>query len=621
MSSLYKNNYIESYNEEILLNILNGKTPYTPNPNNLRERCTYITLQHYLIKYIEENGKSKITNKLLTKYYEDFINNPHLFVDSPIIRNGFLNRFVSKKLREKLIEHRNIYYNPLEIKKIYIKLTKNKELTIQESNRLYALLIYEIKRKNDKYNIVINECIKRILNSNKNIRQLSEMELKFYCTYIAQHAGENAVYPDVHIIKTKSDLNGFENKNIIYINKNSDYAKELFLMTKTTCHEVRHAVQEKESRNSNTKAGFEMAIYNLLFKYLQSKNYDTRQLNYYYSGIEINADDFGFYKAGILLKTLGREDLRRKLFEIEQNEHSQRHLYEFMVDKNYLPKSTDAYIVENIDKIIKAHPEELEEYRVLKNFYNNDGTRKTLGNLLAHRMNQKFEDRGLYDNYINYEIAKNKLFHIDLVHTKPEINRKLFETLKEIYENKIQLFNNYCADKDYNHLKPSQIKATTLYQIKIMDNILTFIEQNIDYVLASKEEKQISKNSFIYGFILGLRDFNLNNINNDVIKNNPIIQERIKSLFEKHNYIVNKFNEEYIKNRIEDLSIEEKHELIVTPDGNNMQLQDFLYYEVLPKLDAHSEVLINGHKVHVSNVIKICKAQLNDKNNTNQSIK
>ena len=621
MSNLYKKNYIEGYNEKILLSILDGKTSYIPDPYNLKERRLYVTLQHRLIEYIEKNGKTKTTNKFLKKYYTDFINNPHLFIDSPLVETAFLNRFIPKKEKEKIIEYKTVYFNPLEIKRLYTKLTKNKKLTDQEANRLYSFLISELKKQNSKYNDIINRCIRRILNSNKKISQLNETELRFYCTYIAQHAGENVVYPDVHIIRENPELNGFENRNIIYINKYSTYAKELYLITKTVCHEVRHAVQEKEARNKNTKTGFEMARYNLFFKYLKSKKYDIYHLNYYYSGIEINADDFGFYKGGVLLKTLGRDDLRRKLSLIELNEHNQRHLYKFMVDKNHLPKSIDAYVVENMDKIIKAHPEELKEYGVLRNLYNDDGTKKSLGKLLLQRMNQRYEDRGLYDNYINYEIDKYKLLSIDLASTSKETNKRLFETLKEVYDSNITLFHNYCADQDYKYIKPSQIRATTLYQIRIIDNLLDFINQNIDYVLSCKEEKPINKNSFIYGFILGLRDFNLSNINNEVIKNNPEIQYKVKILLEKHNNIVKKFNEEYIKDRIEDLSIEQKHELIETPEGTNMQLQDFLYYDILPKTNAHVEVLINGYRVHLSNVIKICKSQIYDKNDTSYHTK
>lgn len=616
MSVLYKNNYITSYNKKEIIDILTGKTSYIPDPYNLQERRKYITLQHFLIKYIEEKGKTKITNDLLSKYYKDFANNPSLFVDSPLIREDFLNRFITKRVNEKVKECRNKYFSSKDIKELYIKLMQNNVLNNQEKNRLYSYLIIKLRSNDTRFNTIIDECAKKILNSNKKVRNLNETELKFFCTYIAKHAGGNVVFPNLHIMQDRPELGGFELENIVYINKESMGSDELHMITKTVCHEVRHAIQEKESKNKNTKTAFEMARHVLFSKYLKSNDYDVYKINYRYSGIELDAEDYGYYYSKVLLSTMGRRDLAEKVRENETLKHKRRHLYEFMIDVGKSAKTTDAFVVEYMDTIIKNHPEELKEYKVLNNLYNEDGSRKSLSNLLAHRTNQGFEDRGLYDNYMNYEIAKNRLFELDLANTKKDVSEKLFKSLGNIYRDKAILFKEYCDDKEYDKVSQKQIKNTTLYQLKLLDNILNFIDQKMNYVLDCKEEKQISNRSFIYDFIYDFRDFNLNNINNEVIKNDPLIKERMNKLLEKHSSIVKKFNEEYIKNKIEDLTIEEKHSIITTPEGYNIQLQDYLYYDILPRLDSHSTVDINGQKVHVSNIIKALKNEVgNQKDN------
>lgn len=621
MSSLYKKNYISNFNSDEMLNILTGKTQYIPDPYNLKERRKYITLQHHLIKYLEENGKTKTINKLLNKYYTDFINRPDLFVDSPLIRDDFLNRFIPTRVREKIKECRNKYYNPIETKKLYTKLLKNQTLSTEEKNKLYSFLINKLKGKDERYNAIFDECAKKILNSHKQIKYMTDTELKFYCSYVAKHAGANSVFPDVHIIDDEPDISGKEYNNIVYINKNNQYSNELYLITRTVCHEVAHAIQEKEAKNKNTRAGFEMAMHVLFLKYLNSENYNVYDINYRYSKIEIDAENYGLYYSKVLLSTLGRRDLAEKIREIENNKHKRRHLYEFMYDIGKHPKSVDAFIVQYMDDIIEIHPEEIKTYKVLRNIYNDDGTRKSLSNLLAHRSNQGFEDRGLYDNYMNFEIAKNRLFELDLANTKKDVSGKLFRALGDIYRDKALLFKEYCDDKEYDKVDKNQIRVTTLYQLKLLDDILNFINQKIDYVLACKEEKQISNRSFIYNFIYDFRDFNLKNINNEVIKNDPVIQERYNKLMEKHNSIVKKFNEQYIKDKIEDLSIEEKHEVIETPEGLYMQLQDYLFYDLLPKTDSHLQTTINNKKVHISNIIKVCKKQIKDDINTNDNIK
>lgn len=618
MSVLYKNNYVTSYNKKEIIDILTGKTPYIPDPYNLQERRKYITLQHFLIKYIEEKGKTKITNDLLSKYYADFANNPSLFVDSPLIREDFLNRFITKRVNEKVKECRDKYFSSKDIKELYIKLMQSNALNNQEKNRLYSYLITKLRSNDKKFNIIIDECAKKILNSNKKIKNMNDTELKFFCTYVAKHAGGNRVFPDLHIMKDRPELGGFELENIIYINKESTNSDELHMIVQTVCHETRHAIQEKEARNNSSKTAFEMARHILFSKYLKSKDYDVYHLNYRYSDIELDAENYGFYYSKVLLSTMGRRDLAEKVREKESLKHKRRHLYEFMLDVGKAYKTTDAFVVEYMDSIIKNHPEEIKEYKVLSNLYNDDGTRKSLSNLLAHRMNQGFEDRGLYDNYMNYEIAKNRLFEIDLANTKKDINEKLFKSLGNIFRDKAILFKEYCDDKEYQKANQNQIKNTTLYQLKLLDNILNFIDQKMNYVLDCKEEKEISNRSFIFDFIYDFRDFNLDSIANEVIKNDSLIKERMNKLLEKHSSIVKKFNEEYIKNKIEDLSIEQKHSIITTPEGYNIQLQDYLFYDILPRLDGHSTVDINGKKVHISNIIKALKNEVeNQKSNSN----
>lgn len=613
MSSIYNKGYIKKSEEKRILDMLEGRTNYLPNPNNLKERYGYIIFQHYLVKYIEEHGKTPRIKEIINKYFEDFTKYPHLFVDSPLLDNRFIDRFMPLKLRVKTHMLKFKYYESNDNKKLYDSLIKGDNLSKENKNKLYSFLLYQMRKNYNKYSKEIENCAKLILNSNKKVQELSDIELKFYCTFVAKRAGYDKVFPDIHIIDDKPSRNGFELHNIVYINKHSDNVHELFEITKTVCHETRHAIQEKDSKNKNSRIAFEMARHLLFNKYLNTDVYNVYDRNYRYSGIELDADDYGYYYSKVLLQTLDRSDLSDKVQRMEINNHYKRHYYEFIEDINGMMISPDIFTVQHMDAIIKKHPSELNNYKALNNLYNKDGSRKSLGELITLRVNQSHEDRGLYDNYINYEISKNRLFNIDLVRTPSALQEKLFKSLSNICSDKVTLFLDYCNDDEYKNVDTNQIRVSTLYQINLLDNLYNYIDQHMEYIMTFKESNTSTENSFIYNYLRDFRHFNINNIKNEVIKNDPEIRSRVNSLLNKYNNIVKKNNESYIKEAIQDLTIEQKHSVITTPEGNKTQLIDYLYFDLLPRLDAQTMVNLNGKITHASSIIKFYKEQLKNK--------
>ena len=618
MSSLYNKGYLNTYDDEKMLNIIEGKTSSIPDPNKIEDRYTYVGLQHYLIKYIEENGKKNNVKLLLNKFYDDFIKYPYRFVDSPLIENGFLNRFVPLPLSIKIHTLKYKYFESYNNLDLYETLMKRKKLNNDQKNNLYSFLIYQMKNNYNEYSIEIEKCIKDILNSNKPVSKLSEMEIKFYCVYVAKKTSQGQVSPDIHLMTLHPCYGGFEKDNIIYINKTAPHIDRIEILTKVICHETRHAMQEKDAKTKNSKTAFEMARQLLFERYINKDVFQLYKDNYQYLGIELDADSYGYYYSTVLLQTLGRKDLADKLQEEAKERLQKRHFYECVKIIDGLDSPIDEFNVENLDAIIKKHPEELKTFKVLRNLYNDDGSRKPLSNLIARRIKQGFDYRGIYDNYINYEIIKDKLHTIDLVKTPKNIQEKYFKSLSEICSDKVLLLKEYCADTEYKNTESDQIISTTLYQINLLDKILGYIDQNMNYVLACKEKKILNEMSFIYNFIRDLNGFDLNNINNKVIEKDPTIKQKISILKNKHQSIAKKYNMQCINDMINDLSIEEKHALIVTPEGRTTQLIDYLYYDLLPNLNTNSTISFNGKKTHITNIIKYYKTQIKE---INQSIK
>lgn len=616
MSSLYNKGYITASVDRKVNKILTEGGSFDIDVDDLSNREAYVVVQHCLIKYIEQHGKTDNVDKMLKKFYDDFITHPHLFLDSPLVKDGFLDRFMPKEFREKAKKFRSEYYNVNSCSKIYEKLMKNYSLSDKEKNRLYAYLIKQIESGNPNYNNAINNCINKILSSNKTIKELNDMELKFYCKFIAQKEGEyNEVYPDVHIVSRKPTNGGFEMAGSIFINKDTEYTKSLALVTQTVCHETRHAIQEKLSKEKINKVSFEYARHELFVKYLMTEDYDVYHKNYRYSGIELDAEETGYANAAALLSSFGRNDMAEEVRNQRREKFDRRHFYEYMLGKDKHMINADDFIVGYLDEIIKNNPEEVKNYKALTAIYNEEGKRKPFTRIIGNLMFQGIDDRGLYDNYVNYGIVRDELDRLDLQRAGKENCRKLFDSLSYIYQTKSYMFNEYCNDTNYskNNLD-IHVEKSTSYELDLLNKIISYVDKNMDIVLDSNDEDKLSSSGFIHRFIYYFRDFDASKIKNEAIKNSPEIQERLNKLLSSTDSVIRKFNRQYIKDRIKDLSSEQLNTTIKTPDGVNMTLNEYLFYDLLPRIDGHTTIEVDGRKLYVDKIIKNCIDEVNKVN-------
>ena len=134
MSSLYNKEYIQSVNINRLIDYIEGRR--TIDFNDLTKRKDMVVLQHYLIKYIEENGKTKNINNCLYKIYVAFGNNPELFVDSPLIKDGFINRYMPEDMKNKIKNFKNAYFDEKTVLKLYEKSKKQLRKRPQRSPQI-----------------------------------------------------------------------------------------------------------------------------------------------------------------------------------------------------------------------------------------------------------------------------------------------------------------------------------------------------------------------------------------------------------------------------------------------------------------------------------------------------
>ena len=313
---MYEQKYIDIIGEDNFKKLLDNQT-YNFNINDISSKniATYYAFQHFLIKsYINNYNKPKCV-EYLKKMYMDFNKNPYLFCDSPLIKNEVLNKIIdNEEVRNKIINYRNNYFDLKSVSFLYEK-KKNQELTNEEKNRYYSYLILKLNNPNTKTEELLNNEIMEILNTDYS--KLNDMQLKFYCQYVSNYSKGKGYNTTVMIGKEPSGnegmMRGSQMNDFIFINK--DAFNEIGMLTKTVCHETRHSIQYHDSKEKNTKAGFELAQKELFRKYLNTNNYNSYTSNYRYSSIEIDAEISGHHKASVFLSMFNKKDLAEQIRE------------------------------------------------------------------------------------------------------------------------------------------------------------------------------------------------------------------------------------------------------------------------------------------------------------------
>lgn len=598
---MYNQQYIDSIGEENFKRLIDGKISYRPNINDINSKNQQINyaFQHFLIKAYINGYNRNACASYLKQFYNDFYNKPYLFCDSPLIKNDVLQAiFGDSEQKQKIISYRDNYYNAKDINQL-LSQRKNSLLSPGEKDRYYAYLTALVNTDNKQNEQFLKNEIEKIINT--DFDKLSDMQLKFYCQYVSKYATENRGFKTTVMIgKDEPRLKGYQTKGYIFINK--DAIKSLDLLTKTVCHETRHSIQSHEAHGKDTLAGFELAQMELFCKYLNSKTYDSYHKNYRYSTIELDAEQVGHWSASVFFTMFKKQELAEKVRESRRTTTDERNYYSFMLDENNKALTTDEFIVANLDKIIMSSPKELNNYPVLKNMYNQDGTKKSFVSIMSGRMRETVDNRGIYDNYINYGIANNELNNIPLNNANRDTIRRYAESLSSIYRDYAQELNNYYQDNTNKH-NPKQVAFATNYKLMLSYKLLSYVDDNYDTIINAFDDKEFNHTNPIYWFIHDLRDLNIDDIKNDAIKNNPEMLKNIKAIKEKSDNISRKFNASYMKDKLGKLPSEVLSSSIVVPEIGSVNFQDYFINIILPKMDGHKKVIINNKEYYVGDLI------------------
>lgn len=609
----YNQSFIDILGEDILERILLNPASLNNNNHSFKINRLYYIMQHYLAKCIVNGNISVNHQRCIEKMYQDFYQKPWRFIHSPLLKNGIIDKFFGDQA-DTVKQFRDNYFNEATAIRLYRK-SKTQSLTWPEQCQLYSFFIKNLNTSNTKLQEVIKREIIKIINSNKKVNELNPMELEFYCQYIAN---TTMTKPIVMIGEERLSLHGEEFYNLVSINRRMECS--IALLTKTVFHECRHAVQEEEINNEDSVLGFEMAQFILFIKYLNTRDYDSYHENYRFSSIELDAENSGHYDAELFFYQLNKRDLIRELKSNRAQKLEKRNYYAFMYDERKIPMSVDKFVVENMDKIIREHPDELKNYPVLRHFYHHDGRKKSFLTILQQRTNQA-ENKRMYEYYLNYGIRNDEFAKIDLNSLSEENISNLMPALGTLYRDKVCKIIDYFEDTEtYNDSNKNdftykRIQTTTCYELLLAQKILSFIDENFDKIVSSYANTDLSKlrnNHPLYSFLYDFRDFNPDMIKNEALKNNRVLMAKLKDFFQKYNQVLKKFNSVYIKQRLEEIPESTKKSNVII-DDQEMTLEQFMLQYAIPRMDTHQKIKIGSEKVNVGDILyRIRKQGIND---------
>ena len=605
---MYEQRFIDLIDEKDLDNIISNQSsmPTSINDRSMNDQAMYYAFQHYIIKASKDPKRKKLCDKYIGIFYDDFINNPHLFYNSPLLRNTNIDLLLTNpSMNSKIKNFRDTYFDPQYAKKLYNK-ERTTPLTDKEKNRLYSFFLTRIN--NPKFETYFKDEIKRILNN--DYKSLSDSELAFYGQYVSNFsAGIYGIKEPTHVVIGKEPSARGVQGGDAFILLARDNIDSLALFTKTACHETRHVYQKYSSKNKDNREAFDIATFNLFAKYLNTSTYDSYHNNYKYSGIEIDAEVNGHSSAIVFLNQFDKKDYSQDVKDNRQKVVATRKYYPFMKDVNGKPHPIDTFIAEELDKIIAAHPEELKNYPVLKDLYYSDGKVRPFSNIMFSRINHTIDNRRVYSNHIFNGIYKGELSTIDLSKSDDEYIKSFSNTLSMIYRDAV--FSNlwhYIKDEevsfDSKKLNERQIIFATNYYLDLANQILNFTYSNFDLLMFPYMNGEVDNNNPLFNFFYDFRDFTLDNIDNPVIKKNQNTINRIMELKRKTDWIIYKYNIAFIQSRIKDYPDEILNYSFNYKDKGEIT---FKYYceNILPKmLDGHQEMNTKDGKLYVGSFLK-----------------
>ena len=431
---------------------------------------------------------------------------------------------------------------------------------------------------------------------------------------------------NVHIVNFNStetegikEPGGNYSNEIIRITKKSSIISDLDRFLQVMCHETEHAIQEYASKNEDSVIALDTATDKILRDYLTTEKYNPYMNNYQYSEIETDANEMGWHYSSALLSTLGLQNRAKRQIDRESEEVKSNN-FEFSFKQNPQNQfvTLEEMQIDELRKIIKENPELKQEYPVLQNFYNNDGTEKPFEELIvdASKSSRGGETYELYKNYLIYQARQDSFSNLDLSRFNDEEKARIYITAtKLLSDSRIKIEKHARRSQevlkgrnklDHDDANDILIK-TGKENITTFINLLSIFSNNYEEIRRLEEMGLIPINYNGTNSIKGNLE-SLNNINLKKYDNLPYYRELglaqalsgeiVQKIYIRENK--KKVNEELAK--YDDTTLSSQ---VTLPNGMGVTLRDYIENNLFKQMDKHGFVVTpDGQQIDLSAAIQ-----------------
>lgn len=375
--------------------------------------------------------------------------------------------------------------------------TRNKEIIAMQED-----LIYDLLTKKRNYGYKETEFVVNFIAT----EEMKKYDLEGYCHLSDYQAGTITKFEGT---KKSSicDLSTTINREfgIKALNDKEDLGKLIY----TICYQIKKLKQiddiQTRIRNEET---INALTDNILNEFLPEDKKEYYKRNHYLDSAEMNAQMVGYNNAITYLRKYGMTGQASDLLD-----EKDAHIYKVLSEKQHQEEqkeSSEQYKYREINSLVKEHPKLLSKYPQLQTIYNQDGTPKSLQQLLIEKgkfkRKNKEDNPNIYHSTINVLIDKNELAKLDFSSMNQEEIYKVMHALSEQY--------NYYANASHNYLSAKAIgeefgsqngntKDNLDKNIDIMKSRYQKIETVLDILYDRfgekyKQKKEYKQDQFMY---------------------------------------------------------------------------------------------------------------------------
>lgn len=606
-------------------------------------------IDNYILKHIDSlkpDVKNFVTN-YLNQVYLGFLKQPEIYITSPLLKDELVNKISASQYKEAFEKKKQ------EVSKsswqIFQK-SLTQPITDKEKDLLANFFIKMIDTKNEALKNAIDIFVKKIIRDScievkKDgkiefnyipISKMNSSELRLVAFYTSRFVNKQNLIKNVHIVQFSGGQGGCYFDGIIELSKMGSGIQDMDMFLQCICHETQHAIQDYVSKKESSITALDYATHSILIHYLSTSDYSpyyNYKCNYKYSEIEKDANEMGYHYSSVLLSTLGLYHRMHKQNERKQKDFDSKK-YEFSTKSNPQNQfvTLEEMQIDELRKIIKEHPELLNTYPVLQNFYTSSGEEKAFEKLIieASKSSQGGDVYRLYKNHLIYQARQGSFSNLNLEKYSDDEKARIYITINKLLSDSTMKIESHAkrsqevlkGRKKLDHDDANDVLIKTgESNISFFIKLISFVMDNYDEIKRLEEAELIPRNALfgtinIKGNLESIRNIDLESYDNLPYYSDLKLAQSLSNEIVQTIYI--KDNKARLEEELEKYDDETLMEYITLSDGKSMTLKDYIVNYLLKLMNRHGFVVMQDmEQIDLSQAIQNI---IDNKLQTNQNI-